>query len=152
MNIFKYKIVVFEKKTDSNEWKFVEFIEDNNKWSLTTCGDIVSDCRFLAHYNRQNAPESVGRVYEPLFCTGLNDKNGKLIFEGDIVKFKHSLERTGYEKTKNTFEIVTGYVGRNEYNHTVVICDGSEWHIENATKGEIIGNIYENKELLKEQK
>lgn len=85
-------------------------------------------------------------LYDIQFCTGLKDKYGKLIYEGDIVKFKFG----------------------NEYRNGKVECSQTIWSISNAefinrayiggalinmySESEIIGNIYENPELLEEVK
>ena len=82
--------------------------------------------------------------YIPLQSTGLRDRNGKLIYEGDIV-------RLGQEDTD--IGIVMWNDGECAYNvdeklnHRV--SDFTCWCEEYL---EIISNIYENKELLKEQK
>lgn len=71
--------------------------------------------------------------------TGLKDKQGKEIFEGDIVEC-----RAG-EK----------YHGTWEHNITVKIEMGftqSIWEMLNCEEIEVIGNIYDNPELLKEEK
>ena len=65
-------------------------------------------------------------------CTGSKDKNGKLIYEGDILK-----GRWGNIKPV-TFECGCFFWGVEE---------GSYW-ISSDCKMEIIGNIYENEELL----
>ena len=83
--------------------------------------------------------------------TGLHDKNGKEIYEGDIIR--HQLNNAGIEKNK-TFAISSVIFVRGaftvDYNPKILIwglgynCteDGQLGHVE------VIGNIWENKELL----
>lgn len=82
--------------------------------------------------------------------TGLTDKNGREIYEGDIIKFHFmtsSLSTSELFPTKKFF----GEITTNKYNQWTILSDGLEIHIENAIKyGEIIGNIYDNKELLED--
>ena len=69
--------------------------------------------------------------------TGLKDKNGKLIYEGDIVKFKTEL----LGKPKQIIWNECHYILKNTF---IILCD-----MEIKQFGlEVIGNIYENKELL----
>ena len=72
-----------------------------------------------------NQPER----YEVMQYTGLSDKNGKEIYEGDIVKYKYKTSVPFIVKFENT-QVFSGYaIGKPE-------------------KYEVIGNIYENKELI----
>ncbi len=70
-------------------------------------------------------------------CSGLKDKNGELIYEGDILKFAglNSKVEWIYEDLR-FLQTITSKQDSSSY------CISSEGV-------EIIGNIYENKELLK---
>lgn len=72
-------------------------------------------------------------------CTGLKDKNGKLIYEGDILQQPQLPHKVVCEWYKDGFWL-NGFMNgakrelRNMHN----------WY-------EVIGNIYENKELLESE-
>lgn len=75
----------------------------------------------------------------PMQSTGLVDKNGKEIFEGDIVKMAKDVysEPTYYE-------VVRHYGGAYRLESKQHGCELWLRH----TDCEVVGNIYENKELL----
>ena len=74
-------------------------------------------------------------------CTGLKDKNGKLIYEGDIVNIIY-IRPDGLEIRKKC-KIEFGYYSFWLYYK----CGASLLYKEDCTY-EIIGNIYENSDLL----
>lgn len=78
-------------------------------------------------------------LYSLMQYTGLHDKNGKEIWEGDIVKsFFVDTDEAGNE-------IYKYYIIEVKYDE--VLC---EYNIDKFMNLEVIGNIYENKELLNE--
>lgn len=75
--------------------------------------------------------------------TGLTDKNGTKIFEGDIIDF---LDRSGYDD----YGIVQYDVNETEFGFVYgSIYEGLGRHYQ-PKDVEVIGNIYDNPELLEE--
>jgi uncharacterized phage protein (TIGR01671 family) len=117
----------------------------------------------VALYPCGNGDNSADSVFDPMGnqedfviqqFTGCQDKNGKLIFEGDIIRGEemHYDEKNDVMKS---FGEVVGHVWYNEmrpewvvsFNHLYSECStefNSIWHPE------VIGNIFENENLLTE--
>ena len=95
----------------------------------------------------------------PMQCTGLKDKNGKLIFERDVAKALSKPDREGcfsewlgeivYNTENCQFQFkVEKYKFMGEGSLNTYPCHYYIDFIE-IDNIEIIGNIYENKDLLK---
>ena len=113
----------------NDRFKFRVWDRINDIWMSQQLLDVEKGL-LTGFYDETRASE---RRYILVQCTGLKDKNGKLIYEGDIVK-----------------EIVVDYI--DEEVLTVVCWSNlkASYNIDNTIycEREVIGNIYENKELL----
>jgi uncharacterized phage protein (TIGR01671 family) len=144
-----------------DRFKFRVWDEPNKKMIY----DVVSDLRYYLSYD----------VFEVMQCTGLKDVNGKLIYEGDIVKINENYcDYSGIEDFYINQNFVVEYFQPRavyllkpfEYKDT----DGSgiydlspdfyeflKWKpcgkLEEYTlQGiEVIGNVFQDKELLNEK-
>ena len=128
---------------------------DNGKWE---CGDLLSPNEFnaiphIVYIDYLNEYGDIGEISTPVLpetvgqYTGLTDKNGVKIFEGDICRFKRfndvHIGKIVFNATTASFvmwyqPIVGAYGEKATQKMLLSVCDDIE----------VIGNIHDNPELL----
>lgn len=85
----------------------------------------------------------IRKFSDVMFSTGIKDKNGKLIYEGDIVYKKGSKD---WQKNKLYSKVVYDEM----YGHFDLSDENGIHNIPmNRDNIEVVGNVYENPELIK---
>ena len=150
----RFRVRVWNKETKEMIYN-AEYAYDGVNYSY---GDLIGKnnndlhIHCLAEYLNDS-------IYECMQCSGLRDKNGKLIFEGDIIDCYVSLKKIYRYQIKHEIgsfmlvspkEEIFNFI--NKWNDNVYPLSqlyfeyGNEENFINQC--EVIGNIYENHELI----
>lgn len=147
MRTIKYR----GKKLENGEWLYGDLVQDDEGGYYV----FPNDCDGLYLNNKVNT-DTIGQF------TGLFDKNGKEIYEGDLVKYTRYKVHSEYFKKDFIENVYTVYW--NEEKHAFYCTTKFEsgggasgyldFHDERAEKEEIevIGNIHDNPGIIYEEK
>lgn len=124
------------KRLDNGEWLYGDLMHDN----AGGCYVYPIESENLFKENKVNS-DTVGQF------TGLIDKNGKEIYEGDIIlsqkcNCRAILHKVDYNEDNAMF------VAKPTHGWDFDFCQISKYWIDKYGK-EVIGNIHDNPELLK---
>ena len=125
------------KRTDNGKWVEGELLHDMQDrpyiyWKTPKELPIVFSNHAIVR------PETVGQY------TGLTDKNGKKIFEGDIIKIPDDYDEYGH----NAGEIYAVYFDFGGFRLKPKYTKARGYWLEDDKTVEIIGNIHDNPELI----
>lgn len=128
------------KGTIDSEWKYGYYAGEVCKtpFSPTTKQDNI--IQLGSNLWCEVVPDTVGQF------TGLTDKNGTKIFEGDIVEYeaggKLRIGRVFFSDFRASFSVTAGKNGSSRINNDLFN------YIQNGNSVTVIGNIYDNPELI----
>ena len=125
------EIIFRGKRVKNNEWVYGSFLKQAGE---RISKDEVAPIECWIYGMRGETalvdPETVGQY------TGLTDKNGTKIFEGDIVKVENALVRGIF---------AVEYCG---ISACFIVSHGERRYFLGGCNSEVIGNIHDNSELL----
>jgi uncharacterized phage protein (TIGR01671 family) len=122
------------------EIKFRAWDKRNNKWFHQDLF-IMTNAGFYSDYREFEDGNSLfDYEYQLLQYTGLKDKNGKDIYEGDILEFNSIVTWVDGSDPANLGMEVGFYAQRDNFESWRLIEVGEEL--------EVLGNIFENPELI----
>lgn len=120
------------KRKDNGEWVYGYYLQigDVGKLHYILTGKLAIRNGVVGFEQYEVIPESVSEF------TGLTDKNGKRIFEGDIVEYKDEYGKIVYHHNEAMF-VIEFDTWCTDFDHIT----GNEI--------EVVSNIQDNPELLK---
>jgi uncharacterized phage protein (TIGR01671 family) len=126
------------KQILGGEWIAGDYITDVKEFHRT-----CNEAYILPHWDKLNGPIRVNPSTVGQF-TGLLDKNGKEIYEGDVLDAGDRIVKVKWNGSCGCWDTDwISYKGPRSSNGV----SASEWEF----RTELIGNIHDNPELLKEE-
>lgn len=134
------------KRTDNGEWVYGYYVHRRKRMGIfgQTVTDLDRESDWIISFRDGTPyevdPETVGQY------TGLPDKNGKKIFKGDIINISSVVATTIMELTAVVQRnLKTANYELKGYGYNPISLEGVQYW------GKVIGNIYDNPELLEVQ-
>lgn len=154
----RFKLRIWNKLT--NEMQDVISINYNPEFPDSS--NIIAETNSFDKVKTHNMPITCANSFNNIIlmqCTGLKDKYGKLIYDGDLLDLYVSSKRLYRYPVKfemGSFMLVSQdeiFDFRNKWNDNVYPLSQLYFEYQNVENSiwecEVIGNIYENPELLK---
>ena len=135
------------KRVDNGEWVEGSLVQFSEGYCLILVPESVDTTALKAESISYPAdPKKIGQF------TGLTDKNGKKIFEGDIIHYSCSdvtaIVCFGIYYDSDSKKKATGFYVQWSEDGIVQQDPVSDIERDKQYGGEVIGNIYDNPELL----
>ena len=136
-----HEILFHGQRVDNEEWVegYYVCLNDHEHRIYTGCAETDCGDYYPDHFSV--VPETVGQY------TGLTDKNGKKIFEGDIVDVEYDIQYAGVAAERiGLFEVIfyDGCFMKKKRS-------GGLFYFILSDKCQVVGNIYDNPELLEDK-
>jgi uncharacterized phage protein (TIGR01671 family) len=130
-------------------WDGKFYRENLKRYYLNLMNGNISQLVYNDEYDEYYDAGKIGEVLTIEQYTGLKDKNGKEIYEGDIIHYV--FDGDSYPKEATDVKLVCVYDDKNGWfafneSPTSEFSEYLWYEIENHC--EVIGNIHENPELL----
>ena len=117
---------------------------DKIYFEITVDGIVTYDMRYILPYD--DIPPYLDTVI--MQSTGITDKNGKEIFEGDIVRAEH--ENFSMDEVPPEYKPYIGFIKYIKTGYSIITKDTYHPCLSNIriTNIEVIGNVHEHPHLL----
>lgn len=140
------------KRVDNGEWVYGNFCMDaREQFDNVCCCD-----GFIRLYDKNKGKMQTHEVERATVgqYTGMNDKNGQRIFEGDIVRITwYAFERKPVHGIYDVVYVTCGfYVKQNDRLRGLLISYATAKTQNCGIEVEVIGNIHDNPKLVEREK
>ena len=145
------EILFKAKRIDNGEWVEGQYVYITNP--LTEDGKPIKHliCNGTNIFNDLIDPDTLCQY------TGLTDKNGKKIWENDILRYSYDYDGSPFLKDGEEIKYRVGAVFWSEWRGSWAVCGRGNKkctnndvfkYNRNPNRTEVIGNIFDNPELL----